>query len=59
MLRHMHSQVGTSQGSAKPPPDDAQVEARGEAEGGMIKALVPQNLAERLGAALRGVSSPG
>lgn len=45
MLRHMHRQVGTSQGSAKPPPNDAQVGERGEAEGGgggMIETFLPQ-----------------
>lgn len=39
----MHRQVGTSQGSAKPPPNHAQVGERGQAEGGMtIEAFLPK-----------------
>lgn len=38
----MHGQVGTSQGSTKSPPNDAQVGERGEVEGGMIEAFLPK-----------------
>lgn len=42
MLTHMHRQVGTSQGSNKTPPNDAQVGERDEAEQGKIKAFLPK-----------------
>lgn len=59
MLRHMHRQVGTSQGSDEPPPNDTQVGERGEAAAGEDGGFSPQNLTERLGAASGGVPSPG